>query len=147
MSLARAFGSSAQPRPASQGGRVWDLTLSRRSFIRSAAGTAGLIAGANLLRPVMAQAARGAAVPKPIPGCTQIDDLGCFHFFFPGHKAEIATITDFNGFIGVLDGEGTGTGTEPPGAPPLTFQVDNRFMTGEFIAKDGSHHQGTFGFI
>ena len=149
-SLAHAFGSSAHTRPAppqTSDRQLWDFTLSRRSFIRAAAGTAGLVAGSQLLLPGLAHASRGSAVPKPLPWCTQIDDLGCFHFFFPGHAAEHATITDFNGFIGVLDGEGTGTGTEPPGAPPLTLQVDNRFMTGEFIAKDGSHHQGTFGFI
>jgi hypothetical protein len=150
MSLARAFGSSAQPRPVSRHAghqHFWDQALSRRSFVRTAAGAAGLVAGSGLLLPALARASKGSTVPNPIPRCTQIDDLGCFHFFFPAHAGEPATITDFNGFVGVIDMEGTGTGTEPPGAPPLTFQADVRFMSGEFIAKDGSHHQGSFGFI
>ena len=152
MSPAHAFGSSAQPRPATRPRghtHFWDQAVSRRSFIRTAAGTAGLIAGSGLLMPTLARASKGSPIPNPIPGCTQIDGLGCFHFFFPAHAFEPASITDFNGFVGVVDGEGTGIGTDPEsGQPiPLTFQCDTRFMTGEFVAKDGSHHQGTFGFI
>jgi hypothetical protein len=128
---------------------AWDRTLSRRSFLRVAAGTAGLVAGSRLWVPMIAEAAKGPGVPNPIPGCTQIDDLGCFHFFFPGHEQEPATITDFNGFVGIADITGTGVGTDPDTGQtiPLNFETDTRFMSGEFVAKDGRQHHGTFAFI
>jgi hypothetical protein len=99
--------------------------------------------------PALAGASKGSGVPNPIPGCTQIDDLGCFHFFFPGHAAEPSSITDLNGFVAVADITGTGVGTDPDTGQtiPLTFETDTRFMSGEFVAKDGTHHQGTFAFI
>ena len=147
-SLAHAFGSSAHTRPAppqTSDRQLWDFTLSRRSFIRAAAGTAGLVAGSQLLMPGLAHASRGSAVPKPLPWCTQIDDLGCFHFFFPGHAAEHATITDFNGFIGV--GEwGPGTGKDDHGTT-LYWAADLRFMDGEFVGLDGHRHLGAFAFV
>jgi hypothetical protein len=118
--------------------------------MRTAAGAAGVALGSGLWMPTLAHASkRGGGVPNPIPGCTQIDDLGCFHFFFPGHKGEPSSITDFKGSVGVADLSGTGVGTDPDtGKPiPLTFDADVRFMQGTFIGKDGDDHRGTFGFI
>src|SRR6266705_5633717 len=152
MSVARAFGSSAHPRPGVRHAahvHPWDHAMSRRSFLRTAAGTASVIATSRLWMPAVASASKGSAVPNPIPGCTQIDGFGCFHFFFPGHAAEPSTITDLNGFVAIADITGTGVGTDPDTGQviPLTFETDTRIMSGEFVAKDGSHHQGTFAFI
>jgi hypothetical protein len=65
-----------------------------------------------------------------------------FHVFFPG-TGEPSTITDFNGFAGVAHITGTGAGANSG----LSFDVDNRFMTGEYIAVDGRHFNATFGFL
>jgi hypothetical protein len=121
--------------------------MSRRRFIRTAAGATGVALTSTLWRPGLAWA-RGSTEPRPIPGGTDLP-FGFFHFFFPAHKGEPSTITDFNGFVAVADLEGTGVGTDPDtGEPiPLVFGVDNRFMEGEYVAVDGSHHQGLFGFI
>jgi hypothetical protein len=67
-----------------------------------------------------------------------------FHVFPPG-AGEPNTITDFNGFVGVAHIQGTGTDTA--GTPGLTFDIDNRFITGEYIALDGRHSNATFGFL
>ncbi|HEY3209861.1 MAG TPA: twin-arginine translocation signal domain-containing protein [Actinomycetota bacterium] len=126
----------------------WHGPISRRAFMRTAAGATGVALGSSLWRPGLAWAAKGSTEPSPIPGGTELP-FGFFHFFFPGHKMEPSTITDFNGFVGVAELEGTGVGTDPDTGDtiPLVFGVDNRFMEGEYVAVDGSHHQGLFGFI
>jgi hypothetical protein len=42
--------------------------LSRRHFLRGAAGTAGGLLGAGLLSPIRARADDDCILPKPIPG-------------------------------------------------------------------------------
>jgi len=39
--------------------------------------------------------------------------------------------------------QGVGAG----GNASMSFDVDNRFMTGEYIALDGRHFNATFGFL
>ena len=151
MSLARSFSASARPRHVSRyltHAERWHGPMSRRAFIRTAAGATGVALTSSLWMPKLAWAAKGSTEPSPIPGGTELP-FGFFHFFFPGHKAEPSTITDFTGFVGVSDTEGTGIGTDPDtGEPiPLVFAADMRFMKGEYVAVDGSHHQGTFSFI
>jgi hypothetical protein len=105
--------------------------------------------GSAVARAAVSRGAVGSAAPRPIPGGTEIDPFGFFHFFFPGAGNEPVTITDFNGHVGVADVVGTGTGTDPDTGDliPLTFDTDVRFMSGEYVGLDGSHHHGTFGFI
>ena len=62
--------------------------------------------------------------------------------FAPG-AGEPNTITDFNGFAGVAHITGTGAGANAG----LSFDVDNRFITGEYIALNGQHVNATFGFL
>lgn len=53
-------------------------------------------------------------------------------------------ITDFNGFLGVANVDGTGTdGT----GNTLLFDVDMRFMKGAYVAMDGNTYHATFSFI
>ena len=118
--------------------------LSRRQLLAGAgAGTLGLFAMSGL-GAAPAFATRGAATPRPIPGGVQPFGPGTevFHIFFPG-TGEPSTITDFNGFVGVGVVDGVGTGAHAD----LTFEVDNRFITGEYIAANGQHHNATFGFF
>jgi len=91
-----------------------------------------------------ALAARRAGDPRPIPGGTEFLGPGTelFHVFEPG-AGEPNTITDFNGFVGVAHITGTGAGANAD----LSFDVDNRFITGEYIALDGRHFNSTFGFL
>jgi hypothetical protein len=100
--------------------------------------------GAQVLGASPALAARRAGDPRPIPGGIQPFGPGTevFHVFFPG-TGEPSTITDFNGFTGVAHITGTGAGA----GSGLSFDVDNRFMTGEYIALDGRHFNATFGFL
>ena len=58
------------------------------------------------------------------------------------------SITDFNGFVGVADVQGTGTATYPDGSTEtLLYDTDMRFMTGTYVGKDGKVYKGTFGFV
>jgi hypothetical protein len=119
-------------------------TISRRQLLVGAgAGTLGLLA-AGAVGAAPAHATRGAGAPRPIPGGIQPFGPGTevFHLFLPG-TGEPNTITDFNGFVGVgqIDGIGAGNQTD------LSFEVDNRFITGEYIALDGRHFHATFGFF
>jgi hypothetical protein len=118
---------------------------SRRQFLTVGAGmgAAGFL-GAQVFGAGPALAARRAGEPRHIPGGIQPFGPGTevFHVFFPG-TGEPSTITDFNGFTGVGHITGTGTGANAG----LTFDVDNRFMTGEYIAVDGRHFNATFGFL
>ena len=121
--------------------------LSRRGFIGSAAGV-GALMGAGLLSPARAIAAKPVnATPKPIPGGFTIGGQQ-FHVFIFGPGQEPATITDFNGFVGVADVQGTGTATNPDGSTEtLLFDTDMRFMKGVYVGQDGAVHKGTFGFV
>ena len=62
---------------------------------------------------------------------------------------ELATITDFDGTIGVTDVQGTGKGTNTRTGQTmdLLFDSDMRFMKGTYIGVDGQRRTGTFGFI
>lgn len=118
---------------------------SRRQILAAGAGlgAAGLLGG-QVLGADPALAARRAGQPRPIPGGTRFLGPGTelFHAFFPG-VGEPITITDFNGFSGVGHIQGVGAGANAG----LTFDVDNRFMTGEYISLDGQHFNATFGFL
>ena len=126
--------------------------LSRRQFIRASTVATGAALSAGLWIPAVAHASGGAQVaPRPIPGGLQPFGPGTevFHVFLPGHGAEPSTITDFNGFIGIAETHGTGTGTDTrTGATtPLLFDNDTRFMQGVYVGVDGKKHRATFGFV
>ena len=118
---------------------------SRRQFLTAGAGlgAAGFL-GAQVIAAGPALAAQRAGDPRPIPGGTRLLGPGTelFHVFPPG-AGEPSTITDFNGFAGVAHIQGVGAGDQAG----LSFDVDNRFMTGEYIALNGRHFNATFGFL
>jgi hypothetical protein len=119
--------------------------LSRRNFLQ-----AGATLAAGLALPLPLRSSQEASLPNPIPG--GLDLLGnghIFHVFLPGTSPELASITDFNGVLGATDvlGSWTAEGFTPPPNTPLIFDADMRFMSGEYIGRDGRHHQGNFAFV
>jgi hypothetical protein len=134
--------------------------LSRRSLIRGAAGTA---LGAGLLSPKLvygrdddAERERAADFgPRPIPGgLAPLAPLGIFVHHNPLNPATSLTslkdpsqITDFDGFVGLTNIHGGGTGTDANGSMQLGFRADMGFSKGKFIGTDGREHTGTLAFV
>jgi hypothetical protein len=120
----------------------WERALSRGGLVKGA----GVLMATSLLLPGLARAGGNAtsAAPSPIPANPGFLGL---HVYFPVEGSEPATIFDFNGFCGVAELQGTGTLTMDGESRPAVFDVDNRFMTGEYVGADGRMHHGTFGFI
>ena len=127
-----------------------DFHSDRRRFLTTAAGAAGLA----FWLPDGAQAGQGkgkSAAPKPIAGGAM--PLGIFIHHFPvlptasplSALNEPSQITDFKGYVGL--NRIRGGGISPQYTQTLAFQADMGFMKGQFIAEDGKHHQGVFGFI
>ncbi len=121
--------------------------LSRRQF---AAVTTGF--GAALWSPAFG-APKGAFAPVPIPGGTPILGGG-YHVFGPAAidpiDAEPATITNFNGVVGLayISGMVTQTNTKTGQTARYPFRdSDMRFMQGEFRGTDSRIHQATFALI
>src|SRR5207245_3756552 len=122
-----------------------ERALSRRWFLRAAAGTLGAL-GAGFLWPTWSLAA--GRDPKPIPGGSPNPVGGPFiHNNDPGPAdattgspgGEPSLITDFDGFVGVahVQGTGTGTNTDTGDSFPLLFDADVRFMQGTYQSVDG----------
>jgi hypothetical protein len=118
------------------------------------AGATGLALGTSLALPGWTRADDDDKVvdPKPIPILFHpppAPDNLKFHFNLPGPSDqpdhEPSLITDFNGFIGVANFSGTGTGTGF--AKKLTMSGDMRFMKGVYVGVDGKKHRGAFAFI
>lgn len=136
---------------------VWQHAMSRRQFIRIAAGATGVgaVLRFGVWRPGLVHAHQ-AHQPVPIPGRTP-DLGGAFHVFgpaFPGGSdpsdAEPSTITNFNGFVGLayLNGEVTRTDKATGEVLTLPFaNSDMRFMKGVFRGTDGRMHHGAFAFV
>lgn len=125
--------------------------VSRRNFLTSAAGAAGLGFWLPDLAHAGVQGVGKSAAPKPIPG--GVAPLGIFIHHFPAQLTaapldtlnEPSQITDFKGFVGLTRLRGAGTSPQYSGT--LAYQSDMGFIKGVFIAEDGNLHQGVFGFI
>jgi hypothetical protein len=127
----------------------WDRAVSRRSFIRGSAAVTGLALAVGTT-PLGVAAASPASLPppQPIPGGINLADFGgpdlLLHLFPPAAGSELITITDFNGAMGAAEVQGLGTDTD---GATRAFDVDMRFMQGEYISAKGRHAYATFGFI
>jgi hypothetical protein len=121
--------------------------MTRRAFIGSIAAVAGAAAGIGLI-PAVARAAKpSSTAPVPTPN-TLVVAGKTFHVTGFGPGIDPSSINDFNGFVGVADVQGTGTGTNPDGSTEtLLFDTDMRFMSGVYTGTDGAVHKGTFGFV
>jgi hypothetical protein len=81
-------------------------------------------------------------VPNPFGGPdVHLNPPGPADSTVPGLGGEPSTITNFNGFVGVAEVEGTGT---DGGGNALLWRSDVRFMKGVYQGIDGNIHQGTF---
>jgi hypothetical protein len=124
------------------------MGMSRRRFLAGSAvvgGTAWTLATApaGAVNQIL-----GPPTPRPIPGGLNLADFGgpdlLLHVFPPAPGFELATITDFNGAVGAA--EIRGLGTDSDGAT-RAFDVDMRFLQGEFVGEGGRHATAAFGFI
>lgn len=105
--------------------------------------------GAILLQPGAALAGNPQTDNSPNPTASKATINGLtFSLTSFGPGLDASSITDFNGFIGVADVQGTGTATNPDGSTEtLLYDTDMRFMTGTYVGKDGHNYKGTFGFV
>jgi len=105
--------------------------------------------GAILLQPAAALAGSPRTDNSPNPTTSQVSIAGLtFSLTSFGPGLDASSITDFNGFVGVADVQGTGTATNPDGSTEtLLYDTDMRFMTGTYVGKDGHVYKGTFGFV
>jgi hypothetical protein len=133
--------------------------LSRRNLIYGA----GAIAGAGLLRPkpVFADDNEHAAcaLANPIPGggapfkpfgvVVHHNPLNAANRLAVANINDPSQITDFDGFVGLtnIHGGGTGTNTVTGESTILGFRADMGFSKGKFIGVDGRQHEGTFAFV
>ena len=127
----------------------WQRAISRRAFMRGSAAATGVALAARTM-PFMAAAAAPASAPaaRPIPGGFNLADFGGPDLFLhvnpPAPGFELITVTDFNGAFGAAEIRGLGTDTD---GQTRAFDVDMRFMQGEYIGEGGRHAEATFGFI
>jgi len=118
--------------------------LSRRAFVRAGAAAAGV----SLFAPAAALA-KPHTDNSPNPTTNKVDLNGLtFSLTSFGPGMDPSSITDFNGFVGVADVQGTGTAHNADGSTEtLLYDTDMRFMTGTYVGKDGQNYKGTFGFV
>jgi|SRR5579862_6003101 len=120
---------------------------SRRNFLGAMGGA--VAAGLALPNRMLADS---STLPNPIPGGLDLLSLvgagpgPIFHVYLPGTAPELSTITDFNGMLGQAEVLGPWSGGNDVVAANSQYDADMRFMTGEYIGRDGKHHQGTFAF-
>ena len=155
--MARSIGPPKSGQHYAGHTHFWERALSRGQFIGTAAGVTGAALSSGLWMPGLAHAEKSMpATPKPIPD---------FFVPFPGSQqvhlnlpqnvivtrngmttiaADPSTMTDFNGFVGLANVDGTGTDGN---GNPLFFDVDMRFMKGRYVGVDGKRYHATFGFV
>jgi len=151
--------ASLLTRPHQHGG------LTRRQFLKAGATATALAVGSGLGYPQTVSAEshhKSSRDPRPIPYGTQFlapANPTLFHVEAPGYPMpgvdtnpathDPSTITDFKGFVGLayVGGQGTHHDLVTDQTASLYWEVDMRFMVGEYIGKDGHHHHGTFGFV
>lgn len=127
--------------------------VSRRAFLGGTAGVSAAMVGAGLLGPTAAFAVKPAKPAKPAnvaPRPTATQNLNGIDFAVSnfGDGLDPSLITDFKGFVGVADVQGTGTGTDRHGrSEQLLYDTDMRFMSGVYVGQDGKVREGTFGFV
>ena len=130
---------------------------SRREFVRTTGGSiaAGVALGSGILTPRRVEAA-APDDPLPIPGGSPTLG-GAFHVYGPSPTgfldpidAEPASITNFNGVVGMAYIDGMVTQTRISNGEQARYPFvasDMRFMQGVYRGADGKPRQGTFGFI
>jgi hypothetical protein len=138
--------------------------IGRRRLLVGTGAAAAVVGAVGAVGRVKLAAAtelrRAKPAPSPIPGGVDAGPpLGLVHHFLPGPEdartpffgspgqgldVEPSHITNFKGFtaFAVLAGQAEGSDGKI-----YNYESDLRVMEGEYIAEDGSHHRGTFGFF
>jgi hypothetical protein len=140
------------------GGSAWEASLAhherhrltRRAMLGSTAtATGAAIFATGLLQPMAALGANPHTDSSPNPTANKFELNGVtFSLTFFGPGLDPSSITDFNGFVGVADVQGTGTATNPDGSTEkLLFDTDMRFMSGTYVGKDGQTYKASFAFV
>jgi hypothetical protein len=148
----------ADPIDASKSSVIGPFSFSsRRRFLKTTGGlvAAGAAAATQLLRPSTLHAASNDPLPVP-----QNADFGGLRVYAPAPAgfgpgfspidAEPATISNFNGVVGLayIDGTVTRTTISTGQSVELPFLFsDMRFMNGVYRGVDGKPRQGTFALI
>ena len=154
-SVRDAVSEAGRPR-ARRCSHVWHGDLLERVLTRREVVVGGAAAFGVLARPRFAFGAPPSAGPNPIPGV--LPEIPFIHVRLPGYpplgspdpaRNDPATITDFNGHVGLTYVQGMGTRTDKAtGATArLPFEVDLRFMKGVFVARDGRRRHAAFALI
>jgi hypothetical protein len=125
---------------------------SRRGLLRAGlAVTASAVALGGLSQPALAddeQFGRGPATPSvlPSPLPVPIPEIDAFaHHNVPAAPyAEPSQIFNFKGVVATAVLAGTGTSQSKESVRFGGPGTDLRFMSGEYVATDGTQHQGTF---
>jgi hypothetical protein len=150
-SVSRLHGRGTLLNSASANSPIVRPPVSRRRFLRTSAGAlaVGATFGRQLLRPMVAQAA--GTDPIPVAGSPNLAPFNVWApIFVDSIDAEPATITNFNGNVGIayLSGSVTRTNRVTGEVDTLPFlDADMRFMQGVYRGVDGKPRQGTFGFV
>jgi hypothetical protein len=126
----------------------FERPMSRRQALRTGALAVGAVAGLSLADAVPAIASRGRQ-PRPIPGGLAADfslvpEDPFIHVFPPYYGLEMSTITDFHGVVAAGEVQGEAHGSD---GSVRSFDCDMRFMRGRYVALNGQHRDGIFGFI
>ncbi len=131
---------------------LFEAGFSRRRFLRTSIGAPALVIAAGGLS--RADAAHACGDPRPIPEVLEPGPgLPDIHVQLPGiatgADTDPSTIIDFNGHLGyaVIDGVGERTDLTTHAHATMPFEVDLRFMKGEFITEDGGHCHGAFALV
>jgi hypothetical protein len=144
----RALGLPETTHRHASGAPASSPHISRRHFIGGAAGAAGAVVGMGVLAPVSGLAKKPFDATPKVTTHTVTLNGETFHLNFFGPTTDPTVITDFNGFAGVADVQGTGTATYPDGhTETLLTDTDMRFMKGVYVGQDGAVHKGDFGFV
>ena len=130
--------------------RLIEKGFSRRRFLRAASGVSGLLLVAGKSLPVSAATCDPAAIPETLVLGGGLPDI---HVQLPGvltaADTDPSTIWNFNGHVGlaVVDGVGVRTDLRTGMRTRMPYEVDLRFMQGEFVSARRRHCHGTFALI
>jgi hypothetical protein len=134
-----------------------DHGWTRRGFLQTTAGAAafGAVAGSELFRPGVAQAAEpGIGLPEPIPATVEFFPGVVSHVQFPpvlgGDNADPGTVFNFQGAVGaaVISGMCEQRNRRTGDTRTLPYMMnDMRFQKGVFGGRDGHKRGANFALV